>query len=273
MPTSVSENESTIESFTPSPVQSEAPIFTSTAFLTNTPEATVTLTPLPTLSQPISESEIKQLLQNDVDCRPPCFLGVVPEKTPLDELRNIFSHFGLPLHDYEGKGLAYAIEQFPNSDVPPQAVFHISNGQVKSTRVYLNQSNSFEWSMYSPSAMLKRFGAPSQVTFGLQVIHEPTPTPWKGWYRMTFFYDDLDLIVNYGDPEIRLGEFITVCPNKDDFEGVSIWLGKSPSYPPLPTQDGPLEQVTSFTPERFRDFLLLGPGACFDLKASAIPIY
>jgi len=124
-----------------------------------------------------------------------------------------------------------------------------------------------------PSAMLKRFGTPSKVTFGLLVIHEPTPTPWKGWYHMTFFYDDLDLIIWYYEPEIRLGELITVCPNKDDFQSAIIWLGKSPYYPPSPDEDGPLENVTSFTLDSFRDYLLLGPGACFYLKASAIPIY
>jgi hypothetical protein len=34
-----------------------------------------------------------------------------------------------------------------------------------------------------------------------------------------------------------------------------------------------LEDVTSFTLESFRDYLLLGPGACFYLRSSAIPIY
>lgn len=54
----------------------------------------------------------------------------------------------------------------------------------------------------------------------------------------------------------------------------AIWLGNTPEqdYPPLPTEDGSLEEVTSFTLESFRDFLLLGADACFDLKANAIPI-
>jgi hypothetical protein len=255
------------------PILSQTPSVTPTITFTPTLEPTATLTPLRVLSQQASESEIRDLLQNDVDCKPPCFLGVFPEKTTVDELKNIFKRFGLPLHDYEGKGRAYAVEQFPNGDVPPETGFHLSDGLVKSMRVYPNRSNQFEWSIYSPSAMLKRFGTPSKVTFGLTVVHEPTPTPWKGWYHMTFFYDNLNLIISYSEPEIRLGELITVCPNKDDFQGAIIWLGKSPYYPPSPDVDGPLEDVTSFTLESFRDYLLLGPGACFYLKASAIPIY
>jgi hypothetical protein len=272
-PTIASTSVLSATSTPPSSVISRTPTFTSTPTSSPTSEPAATLTPLQVLSQQASENEIMNLLQNDVDCKPPCFLGVIPEKTTLDELRNIFNHFGLPMHDYEGKGLAYAVEQFPDSDVPPEVVFHISNGLVKNARVYPNKSNQFEWSIYSPSAMLKRFGTPSKVTFGLTVVHEPTPTPWKGWYHMTFFYDDLNLIISYSEPEIRLGELITVCPNKDDFQGALIWLGKSPYYPPSPDADGPLEDVTSFTLESFKDYLLLGPGACFYLKASAIPIY
>lgn len=258
---------------TPFPIINKTPFFTSTVTLPPTLEPTATLTPLPVLSQQASESEIRDLLQNDVDCKPPCFLGVIPEKTTVDELKLIFNHFGLPLYDYEGKGHAYALEKFPNSEIPPETGFHLSNDLVKSMRVYLDRSNQFEWSMYSPSAMLKRYGAPSKITFGLQVIHEPTPTPWKAWYHMTFFYDDLDLIIWYHEPEIRLDELITVCPNKDDFQGAIIWLGKSPYYPPSPDEDGALEDVTSFTLESFKEYLLLGHGSCFYLKRDSIPTY
>lgn len=255
------------------PILSQTPSFTSTAFLTQTLEPIATLTPMPVLSQQDSESEIKELLQNDTDCKMPCFLGVIPEKTTVDELKNIFNHFGVPLHDYQGKGLAYAIEQSPISEVPPQAIFHIDNEVIQSIRVYPNGLNQFEWSIYSPSSILKRFGTPSKVTFGLQVIHEPTPTPWKGWYHMTFYYDNLGIIINYGDPEIVLDELITICPNKDKFIGNRIWLGNSPYYPPSQDEDGSLETVTSFTLESFKEYLLLGPGACFYLKRDAIPIY
>ncbi len=258
---------------TPLPIISQTPSFISTATLSPTLEPTITLTPLPVLSQQASESEIRDLLQNDVDCKPPCFLGVIPEKTTVDELKLIFNHFGSPLYDYEGKGRAYALEKFPNSELPPETGFHLDSGFVKSMRVYLDRSNQFEWSIYSPSAMLKRYGTPSKITFGLQVIHEPTPTPWKAWYHMTFFYDDLDLIIWYYEPEIRLDELITVCPNKDEFQGAIMWLGRSPYYPPSPDEDGALEDVTSFTLETFKEYLLLGSGACFYLKRDAIPIY
>ncbi|MEK6751780.1 MAG: RNA-binding protein [Chloroflexota bacterium] len=251
----------------------QTPTITFTPFVTRTLEPVATTTSLPVLSQQISESEIKELLQNDVVCKLPCFLGIIPEKTTVEELKNIFNHFGLPLHDYEGKGRAYAVEKFPNSDIPPSVVFHLSKGLVKSMRVSLYQSNQFEWSIYSPSAILQRFGTPSNVTFELDVIHEPTSTPWKAWYHMTFFYDDLDLIIWYHRPEIRLDKFITVCPNKDDFQGAVLGLGKSSYYPPSPDEVGLLEEVTSFTLESFKEYLLLGPGACFYLKRDSIPIH
>lgn len=260
-------------SATPLPIISQTPTFTPTVTSPPTLEPTITLTSLPELSRQASESEIKELLQNDTKCEPPCFLGVIPEKTTVDELKLIFNRFRLPLYDYEGKGRAYALEKFPNSEIPPETRFNLGDGLIKSMEVNIDRSNQFEWSIYSPSTILKRYGTPSKVTFGLQVIHEPTPTPWKSWYHMTFFYDDLDLIILYHRPEIRLDELITVCPNKDDFLGAFIWLGKSPYYQPSPDEDGALEDVTSFTLESFKEYLLLGPGACFYLKRDAIPIY
>ena len=199
------------------------------------------------------------------------FLGVMPEQTTLGELKNIVLRFGLPLYDYQGT--VYSIGYDSDQDTTPDTQFFIQSGMVNSIEISIDPKNEFEWSLYSPAGVLKRLGVPSFVTFGLQVVHEPTPTSWKAWYLMTFYYDDLDFIIQYGLPEVTLGELITVCPNKDTFDDTFLWLGKNPDHPPYKSQDDPLEDVTSFTLERFRDYILLDPGACFYLKRNAIPIY
>jgi hypothetical protein len=246
-------------------------VFTPTIVLTETPTPTNTLTPPPTLSLELSEHEVRNLMRNDTACKPPCFLGVVPERTTRGELENVLQRFRLSPAIYED--IVYNIYNYSDNDIPPHTQFFINDGLVNSIKIDIEQVNEFEWSLFSPASVVERFGAPSFVTFGLQVIHEPTLTPWKAWYLMTFYYDDLDFIIQYGLPEIRLDELITVCPNKDDFEYTRIWLGKNPDHPPRKSLDGPLEEVTSFTLESFREYLLLGAGACFYLKASAIPIY
>lgn len=271
-PIPVSENELSPTQFTPSPVLSPTPVFTPTRSPTPTPTGTATLTPPPTLSLQMRDAELRQLIIDNVGCQPPCFMGIVPEQTTLGELNNFFIRYGL--HPYDFHRRVFEVNYEMNDEIPPDTRFYIQNGVVKSIKVRLIQSHAFEWALYSPARVLNDLGAPSKVTFGLQVIHEPSPNPLQGWYRMTFYYDDLDLIIHYGDAEIKLGELITVCPNRDSFsDSASLWLGKSPDDPPRSSLDGPLEEVTPFTPESFKDFLLLGPGACFDLKASAIPIY
>lgn len=270
MSVTISENQTSTPIFTPSPFQSETPISTSTLSFTATPESTETLTPHPTLSQSTSETEIKQLMQNDIECKLPCFLGVIPAQTTVDELENVFTHFGL--HRATTLGSPYTIFSFGQSEIPPYSKFYVQYGMVQTIDIEIHQTNEFQWSLYYPAAMLKRFGTPSSVTFGFSTFSESGFIPSTVWYNMTFVYDDLDLVIEYFLAEVKFGELVTVCPNKDTFRGASILLGKPLEETPSPTEDGHLEDATSFTLEKFSGFLL-DDSACFDLKVSAVPFY
>lgn len=256
---------------TPSPFQSETPISASILSFTATPESEETPIPHPTLSQSTSETEINQLMQNDIECKLPCFLGVIPAQTTVDELENIVTHYGL--HHSNTLGTAYTIFSFGQSEIPPYSSFYIQHGMVQTIEIEIHQTNEFQWSLYYPAAMLNRFGSPSRVSFGFATISESGFIPSEVWYYMTFVYDDLDLVIEYFMAEVKFGELVTVCPNKDIFRGATISLGKPLEGTPSPTKDGTLEETTSFNLETFRDFLLLEPDACFDLKSSAVPFY
>lgn len=155
------------------------PTSISTTLLTAPPEQTATANPIATLSQATSESELRQLMQNDVDCKPPCFLGVIPGQTTLGELRNIFFHYGVPLAEYQGS--LHTVENSINNRIPPLTGFNVQDGIVTSMLIEIYHSNEFEWSIYYPAAELKRFGTPSRVTLGLRVIHVPSPLPQKSY--------------------------------------------------------------------------------------------
>jgi hypothetical protein len=232
-------------------------------------EPVTTPTLVPTLSSELRESEIRQILQDDMACKPPCFLSIVPGKTTSQELERMISRYGLPITYSETHGV-YSIDPLLHDDFPPEAGFFIRDGVVTSTKIHVDPSNPFEWTMYSPSALLKRYGIPTKVDFNLGGIHEPSDTPQKGWYGMRMYYDDLDFIIEYGDAEVTLGKLITVCPNRDPFSSVRIWLGRDPDHPPLDST--PLEQATSLPLEKFTDYLPSGPGACFELNGEGIPI-
>ena len=267
----ISENQTSTPIFTPSPFQSETPISTSTLSFTATLESTETRTPHPILSQSTSEAEIKQLMQNDIECKLPCFIGVIPGQTTVDELENVFIHFGL--HRDTPLWSPYTIFSFGQSEIPPYSKFYIQHGLVQTIDIEIHQTNEFQWSLYSPAAMLNQFGTPSDVTFGFTTSTESGFIPSEVWYYMTFVYADMGLVIEYFMAEVKFGELVTVCPNKDIFRGASILLGKPLEDTLSPTEDGTLEESTSFNLEKFRDFLLLEPNACFDLKSSAVPFY
>lgn len=61
------------------------------------PIESATLTPLATLQSEQAQETIKTLLQEPVDCPAPCFWGIIPERTTLNEAINIFNHLDLPI--------------------------------------------------------------------------------------------------------------------------------------------------------------------------------
>src|SRR5574341_254001 len=214
----------------------------------------------PSTSTPVSiESEIKQLLQ-DNNCKPPCFLGVVPEQTTVEELEAIFTRYGVPLQ--KGSfGYSNLRDTF-SEQLIPYTTFSIRDNKVHSMSIAVENNNKFVLSLYSPINVMKRFGTPSKVEFSMTSINRSL---MRGLYTMKFYYDDLDFVIQYSGLEVRLVEVITVCPNIDEFNSASLSLGKDPDIIMINTFNFPLEEVTSFTLESFRKYML-GPATCFDLK-------
>jgi hypothetical protein len=59
-----------------------------------------TLTPEPTLSSENAQSLTKKLLITNAGCKPPCWWGLTPGKTSLEEIRSFFSTFRGIANDY-----------------------------------------------------------------------------------------------------------------------------------------------------------------------------
>ena len=215
---------------------------------------------IPSTPTPVSiDSEIKQLLQ-DNNCKPPCFLGIIPEQTTVEELETIFTRYGTPL---QKSSFGYSTPR--DEQLIPYTTFSIRDNKVHSISISVATTNEFAWFLYSPKNVMERFGTPSKVEFGMTSVNGSL---MQGWYTMKYYYDDLDFVIQYLGLEVRLAELITVCPNTDKFNNASLSLGKDPVLRLLDTFNFPLEEVTSFTLESFREYML-GTAACFDLKGKA----
>lgn len=213
---------------------------------------------IPSTPTPISvESEIKQILQDD-SCKLPCFLGIVPGKTAVDEMKSMLTRYGEPL---EHSPCGYYIANGAYGDeLIPYIHFCISNDKIYSMQVTIYPSN-FAWQLYSPANVIKRFGTPSKILFHIQPNSNESG---KGWYSLIYSYDDLNSVIAYSFPDVVLGEVITVCPNKDEYISF-LRLGRKPEHAQRVV---PLEKATSFTLETYREYIL-GSDACFDLKGKA----
>jgi hypothetical protein len=78
----------------------------------------------------------------------------------------------------------------------------------------------------------------------------------------------VDTIVEYYSSDIGLNT--KICPLRDQFDSVRLWMGKDPVDPPVPGE--PLEKTTSMTLDEFSELMTGEAGqACFDLDFDLFP--
>jgi hypothetical protein len=254
------------------PVSSPTPI-PPTPTSTFTPYVSVTPTLPATLEPEQAKESIRTLLQEPVDCEAPCFWGILPSKTTLEEATHTFVHLGLSLRfttTLDGKDF-YAVIYNLGNGIEVSPVIAIQNDIVKSLDVGINDTSPKgsprKWSAYSPETLIKRYGPPSRVDLFLGRV-APTPI-----HSMVLYFEKVDLIVEYGGTNIlniNGGAKLEICPltNKVDF--LKIWMGDDPQYPP--STGVPLEEGTALTLEEFSKLMVGDQNkACFNLKEEKFP--
>jgi len=261
-----------------------APIPSSTLLPSRSPQMTLTAsatifpiespTLLPTLEPVDAEKAIQELLQQDLQCRLPCFWGIIPGQTSLEETQRIYNRLNMTFElTYQDGDLQYYEARRGFDSVLGIGVMHkVEDGIVQSITVGMSNSkretSSDEWFAYSPQNLMRIYGMPSEVEFNVDYPHEPGFPPGTAWYTMAMYFEEKNLIVYYQDALTKSGDLVKVCPTTDGFSGVGIWLGKNPHNPPLRLV--PLEEATTLTKTQFYDLLTQGESnPCFDLISQA----
>lgn len=245
-----------------------SPTFTSTF----TPAPTSTATLPATLEPEQAKETIRSLLQEPVDCEAPCFWGITPGQTTLEEAINIFTHLGFQVKSttYQGKDF-YGIEYDFDDGLSISVILTIQNEIVENLRIKMHPEKqkpgaTREWLAYSPEILIQRYGSPSRVEFSLGRVDNPS-------HAMILYFESVKMIILYlGREEGFLNDKATleVCPLINQFDYIEIWLGDDPQYPPLP--EVPLEEATSLKMEEFSNLMTGDPRkACFNLKEEAFP--
>jgi len=250
---------------------SAIPVETATIQPTRTNSPTTTITPLATLHTKQTGEIIKAFLQNVGYCSVPCFVGIMPDKTPPAEAKNILVHLGLPIQTITNDGYEFFDSHYDfENGLSVSGNLAVKDEMIKNIRIGIEPEpimpgNPRSWKGYSPESLISFYGQPSHVSFA---------TDWgpRSFFAMNLYFDKVDLIVEYVGYDIiskQKGPPV-ICPLSMPFEYVKIWIGKEPINPPLPAVL--LEQATSLTIEEFSQLMTGNTDqACFTLRDAAIP--
>ncbi len=233
---------------------------------------TMTITPINTLEPAVANEKIKNLLLKPIDCIAPCFWGIIPGQTTVEEARDIFKYFGLQVSSipYAGKiynsidynltnGLSVSVTLTIKDDI-------VENIQIKITPDDQKTDLPKDWLAYSPETLIKRYGIPSRVDF----LADWGPRPL---FSMQMYYDEEDLIIQYAGFDLLEGDqksSLQFCPLTAQFDGVWLWMGKNPHNPP--GRGVSLEDATSLTLEDFSKIMTGDKDkSCFQINGDMFP--
>jgi hypothetical protein len=266
-----------------SPTQSALPAQSSTP--SQVPSATQTLIPptstvtplptiptlmsLPTLNSDQAKETIQALLKESADCLAPCFWGITPSKTTLEEAKQNLAHLGIrpqytnTLDNKEYYDSSYTFDYGLSISLLLATKDGVVQNLVVNITPELQQTGVPRgWLAYSPETLIARYGIPSQA--GIVVDTGP-----RTFFAMDIYFDKFDLVIQYAGYGLVASD-TRICPLIEQFESVRVWLGKNPENPP--GKAVPLEEATSLTMEEFSALMADSPEkACFNLKAEAFP--
>jgi hypothetical protein len=209
---------------------------------------------------------MEPLLADPIQCAGTCFLGITPGKSSMEETKAFFSPFGfehlegIDLYDPDSGRNFYTVEYESDQGRSFHVSFWSSNHLVDSIQITPHiagqkEGSPHDWIAYSPETLIQKFGQPSRVEFGLDLMEKVT-------INMVFYFDDINLIANYAG----IGDPTHFCPMTFPFDHVRLWMGPNPPYPPL-FSTVPLEESTSLTVDQFTQLMLGDPQtACFTIN-------
>jgi hypothetical protein len=272
-------------SFVPTDTVSPFPTITATPTVTKISLPTVTASPtylptntptfLPSLEPTQAIEVIQRFLSHGMDCQSPCFLGIIPGKTSIEQAVNILTRLrASPLSPTTQHDNYYTSLEFKD-DKSIFIFLELANKVVKNIELSIGLDNQKEapvekiWRGFSPDVLLKKYGNLTQV--GIDLVFSPSPpdSPSENiHYNLILYFEPLDLTVEYELGLIKDDRVLKICPLTDRYEGMRIFLGKDPAN--RPDFRLSLEKASSLTLEQFSDLMTQkSEPACFDVSKEA----
>jgi hypothetical protein len=193
------------------------------------PTATLTWTPIPTLPPHQVEETVRGLYENNGGCELPCWWGITPSETGLQEGFQILSPLGLVHGPFLRAAIAHYEFKYPvPRELDPSGVFqgiftpgiYVKGGTIIAININAGWvSRNFD---YSLAGILKAYGSPDEIW--LKLTPESMDQPR---YTIELFYGGKGMEFSANGMATVQGNIFTVCPQ--DFRldiyppGVLLW--------------------------------------------------
>ena len=223
---------------------------------TRTPSLTptVTWTPLPTLSAEEARKTIGELLSNNGGCQIPCWWGITPNQTTLQEVLHLLSPFSEIKQGESGTFIEngethittnYTVTySIPNTKMVGRTLLGIQDSLIISLNVY-SPGNEHNFRLHQ---MLKLFEKPNQVYMSAQPYTQMNILPPA---IVILDYSNVGVIASYEFPVYQVGENLRICP-KSIGARLELWDPQT-KYPYEPSIEEYVSMVTGFDPKKLED--------------------
>lgn len=253
-----------------SPEISSSAVLTITTTKVNTaiePDTVTTLTPIPTLSVEQLGNLLSELMDTNADCELPCFWGVRPGITTVQEAKDIFENQGVEwgentiiLGYARGDGSFYYPDVFVSFSIMNDIVEAI---RVEGTRDQYDLAFKFteDWNQYNPAMMLARFGMPTEIYLASPFFAEANV---PNEYQLSFSYPSLGIVIDYSIVAEALGTGRSkLCFAIDHVQKIFLNLNvpddlneQNISGPDMAENVKSWEEATGMSVEEFSDLLM-----------------
>jgi hypothetical protein len=270
------ENNLSNPEFTLEVIEEDTPVIAPLP--SNTPYAVGIKTAFPVPTMTILQQQMLYQKLKDGTCILPCYLGIIPGKTSIDEAKTILEELGASLSpgtlidlNLELQKYIYFLD-YVDKDLYTQQLIYLFVHENKIIRIRVDlehrSSNNFYeyWSNYSLKKVLEKLGFPDRTLINLG-NYELNPG-----YSIKFVYEKQGVyIINGGSKQDG-----KICPNFK--ENYTSWIGlrlNDPNHYELlssvgenleiyPEHHKTIQEVFGMSDQQFYEKIILDPTICFD---------
>lgn len=259
----------------PSPSRTISPTTTPTQVSTQLPTISPIITPL-ILSHDEIQARLRDYLVNNGNCKTPCFFGIEPSKTTLDQVMQqfspIFGKSGIEQDPYS-KGLIYSKGFSVGDYITGEIILGFKNNIVDWIDSSIHNLDKeavqpSEWSGFSIRKILQMFGVPSKIAFFIDYPHEPVTNPGIV-YSYLMFFNEYKVVIYHQGGWMPYNKTYHICLAQEKPNYIRFWFNTDRSGPFAEGVE--LSQATKLSNQDFYNMYIQeeSENECVDLNANA----